>query len=226
MNPLQEWLEGPQDYEAGRLLYEQLGSNHVLKRTLSHGPNAYNVSALREELRKLHKAGHVAAVATPPGPPAPAPAVVETVIASVGTEPAAPALPAATVQLLAELEAQWKPLYKDASYLQGLLPHAKDNQERCTWSFRILDLMDEVQARWDKAAYVQEHGQLPPEPVVTPPPALDLTDHAAVLKRRNGLRSQISKQKHNAARAAEVAAWKEEVAQLTNILTPTHAQPE
>lgn len=218
MNPLQEWLDGPQDYEAGRLLYAQHGPNFVLKRTLSHGPTAYNRSALREELARLAKAGPLP-VASHPAPAAPA--VVETVLAA----PPAPA----TAQLLEQLDKQWKPPYKEASHLQGQLRHAKDVQQRCEWAHRILDLMDSVQDTWDAAAYAKQHGQLPPEPApVAPPPALDLRDRQAVLKRRNGLRSQVSKQRRNADRAAEVAAWREEIAQLDNVLQtlPAHAQPE
>jgi hypothetical protein len=65
---------------------------------------------------------------------------------------------------------------------------------------------------------VQEHGELPPVPVVTPPVELDLTDKAAVTQHRANLRSQISKQKRNAKRAAEVEAWRAEVQQLSELL--------
>jgi hypothetical protein len=217
---IQEWLDGPQDYEAGRLLYELHGRNHHLKRTLNNGPNAYNRSALREELVKLHRAGVVQVQVVASAVPSPAP-VVETVIAALPAA-ASPApittLEAAAAPLLAALEKEWKPLYKEASFLQSQLEHAKDTTERSTWSHKILDLMDLVHHHWLTGAYVQEHGQLPPVVEVVPPPALDLTDRAAVLKHRNNLRSNISKQKRNAERAAEVAAWRAETQQLTELL--------
>jgi hypothetical protein len=218
---IQEWLDGPQEYAAGLLLYQQLGENNHLKRTLGHGPNAYNTSCLREELVKLAKAGKgqavvqlvpvatAAAVAqlVPAAQPAPAPAIAGA---------AAPT--SAIEQLLADLDTQWKPLYKEASFLQSQLEHAKDNQQRGTWAHQVLDLMDKVQEHWDACDYVREHGQLPPVPVVAPPAVLDLTDRAAVEQHRNNLRSQISKQKRNAKRAVEVEAWRAEVMQLSELL--------
>ncbi|AMJ65039.1 hypothetical protein [Hymenobacter sp. PAMC 26628] len=205
MSAVQQWLQGPQDYEAGRQLYEQLGRNAVLKRTLSHGPTAYNRSALREELAKL---------ATLPFVP-----LVTVALSPLGPRPApAAAHPDATRELLLGLEKQWKPLYKEASFLQSQLEHAKDNQARCTTSHAILDKMEQVQALWDAGDYVREHGQLPPAPVAVAPPVLDLTDAVAVLKRRNNLRAQISKQARNAERAGEVAAWRAEVEALDDVL--------
>jgi len=229
VSALTAWLADPQDYEAGRLLYDLHGHNHVLKRTLSHGANAYNRSALVEELTKLARtvpaevALHVVHVAPAPGHVAPAvpagPGAVQHVTGA-GVPPVVPA----TQALLLSLDKQWKPLYKEASFLQSQLEHAKDNQQRGTWSHRILDLMEEVQTLWDSCAYVQAHGQLPPVPVVVPPPALGLTDRAAVTQRRNNLRAQVSKQKNNAERAAEVAEWKEEIAQLNHVLTALDAE--
>lgn len=214
---IQEWLDGPQDYAAGLLLYQQLGSNNQLKRTLGHGPNAYNTSCLREELERLARLGQ-GQVVVQLVPVAAAAPVVESVIAQPGPAPAAAAPSSVVEQLLAALDMQWKPLYKEASFLQSQLEHAKDNQERGTWSHKILDLMDEVAVLWEACAHVQEHGELPPVPVVTPPAALDLTDRVAVTKRRNTLRSQISKQQRNAKRAAEVEAWRAEVQQLSELL--------
>ena len=202
------------EYEAGRLLYEQLGRNAVLKRTLSHGPTPYNRSALREELEKLSKAGvecHV--ISTQPA----------VVLSKAGSGATAAGLNAHeptrnSAELIGGLERKWKPLYKEASYLQSQLEHAKDNQQRCDWAHKILDLMDQVQGHWEASDYVKEHGQLPPVVAVVPPAVLDLSDAVAVLKRRNNLRAQISKQRRNAERAGEVAAWETEVVMLDEVL--------
>ncbi|WP_151087377.1 hypothetical protein [Hymenobacter baengnokdamensis] len=214
---IQQWLDSPQEYEAGRLLYEQYGLNRTLKRTLSHGPTAYNRSAVREELTKLAGRVHDGGAPYPVGYVGQA--FTFTSLNQPGCAPAPAAQPApANPQLLLDLDKQWKPLYKQASHLQTQLKHAKDVQQRGTWSHQILDLMDKVQAIWDTGAYVKEHGQLPPVAEVVPPPVLDLGDQAAVLKRRNNLRAQVSKQKHNKERADEVAAWKIEIEQLDNVL--------
>jgi hypothetical protein len=301
MNLLQQWLDGSQDYETGRTLYEQFGDKHQLKRTLSHGPTAYNKSALREELARLLKAGKggdmVLRVLSPADQAVlhqaeQAPTVVETVIGgqlhqgllsayaeqlgksfdqlhqavldaqggqferlkefgiraslsgdqlvldcrgaqqSVANTPEAllaavvafcqpvltPVPPDPVAALVADLESQWKPLYKDASTMQSLLEYAKDNAERCTLSHEILNYMDKVHALWETQAYVQEHGQLPPVVEVSAPASLDLTDRAAVEQARDNLRSNISKQKRNQARAAEVEAWRVQVKQLSDLL--------
>jgi len=57
----QLWLQSERDYETGRRIYDALGPNAILKRTLSTGPTTYNREALAYELGKLAKAGvHVA----------------------------------------------------------------------------------------------------------------------------------------------------------------------
>lgn len=202
MSAIQNWLSGPMEYEAGRLLYEQFGRNSVLKRTLSHGPTMYNRSALREELTKL------AGTAT-----GPAPHSAKIPAATPVHQPPAPAR-----DILVALEKQWKPLYKEAAYLQSQLASAKDNTQRCQMAHAILTKMERVQELWDTSAYVEEHGHLPPVAEVVPPAVLDLSDAVAVLKRRNNLRAQISKQKRNADRAAEVAAWETELVTLDTAL--------
>lgn len=220
MNLLQQWLDGSQDYETGRTLYEQFGDKHQLKRTLSHGPTAYNKSALREELARLLKAGKGSDVVVRVLSPADQ-AVLHQAALAPAAAPAsvlAPVLAAPLAALVADLESQWKPLYKDASTMQSLLEYAQDNAERCTLSHEILNLMDKVHALWETQAYVQAHGQLPPVVEVVAPAALDLTDRAAVEQARNNLRSNISKQKRNQARAAEVEAWRGQVKQLSDLL--------
>lgn len=305
MNLLQQWLDGGQDYETGRKLYEQFGDKHQLKRTLSHGPTAYNKSALREELAKLLKAGHGSdvqlrvlspadqaalhqaeqaaayVVGLPFGPPdlvahvgllsayaaqlgksfdqltqavldaqagqferlkefgiraslsgeqvaldcrgaqqsvANTPEALLAAVVAFCQPVLTPVPPDPVAALVADLESQWKPLYKDASTMQSLLEYAKDNQERGELSHAILNLMDKVQALWEKQAYVVQHGELPPVVELAAPAALDLTDRAAVEQARNNLRSNISKQKRNQARAAEVEAWRVQVKQLSDLL--------
>lgn len=211
MNAIQQWLDGPRDYEAGRLLYEQHGRNAVLKRTLSHGPSVYNRSAVREELVKLAASVVVPAdfvvLGWQPGPPD------KTVTATPDY-----AHPGVKHDLIAGLEKQWKPLYKEASFLQSQLGGAKDNTERAKLAHSILNTMDKVQELWEASDYVKEHGKLLPVPKVVPPAVLDLSNAVAVLKCRNNLRAQISKQKRNAERAADVAAWEAEVKQLDKVL--------
>jgi len=218
MNLLQQWLDGSQDYETGRTLYEQFGENPRLKLTLSHGPTAYNKSALREELAKLLKAGKGGDVQLRVLSPADQAVLhqAEQALTHVVSRTAGLADPVVT--LVADLESQWKPLYKDASTMQSLLEYAKDNTERCERSHEILNHMDKVHALWEKQAYVQAHGELPPVVELAAPAALDLTDRAAVEQARNNLRSNISKQKRNQARATEVEAWRMQVKQLSDLL--------
>jgi hypothetical protein len=50
---LQTWFDKDKNYEAGVLIYEIYGKSHNLKRILKKGPSSYNLGKLESELQKL-----------------------------------------------------------------------------------------------------------------------------------------------------------------------------
>ena len=195
MTPTQ-WLDSEQDYAVGQQLYEQLGDNARLKRTLSAGPSHYNREALLWELTKLARAGVTAAVAL---------AVPAVVVASAPPD-VLPSEPVPENPLLAELREARRPLYDERTQLHAQLEVLAEHGSQADVhqaALRIMALSHELEASKQTEAYVREHGQLPPPPAAAP--GLDTLSPVELLKKRNALRSQVSRLKKRAERAADLA---------------------
>jgi hypothetical protein len=213
---VQAWLESEQNYEVGRQLYEQLGDNARLKQVLGHGPSAYNQEALAWELTKLAKAGVTAAVALA----VPLPAVL--VASATESVPSEPAPAPVENPLLGELREARRPLFDERTQLHGqlevLAEHSSQDDVRLA-AVRIMALSREVNASRKTEAYVHTHGQLPPSPAAAP--GLDTLSPAELVKKRNNLRSQVSKLKKRPDRADDLAVAEATLSQVETLLNPT-----
>ena len=192
------WLASERNYEVGRQLYEQLGDNARLKQVLGHGPSAYNQEALAWELTQLARAGVTAAVALA----GPLPAVV---VASAPPD-VLPNEPAPENPLLVELREARRPLYDERTQVHAQLEVLAEHGSQADVhqaALRVMALSRELEASKQTEAYVREHGQLPPPPA--PAPGLDALGPVELLKKRNALRSQVSRLKKREDRAADLA---------------------
>lgn len=94
-------------------------------------------------------------------------------------------------------------LYKESASLQQQLPHIKSDKERNKVAQEILRLSDQIEKLWYKIDYHRKHGMLPvDQPKEKQPPVKDL-DPAELVKRRNNLRSNISRQKRYIAQSSK-----------------------
>lgn len=210
---VQAWLDSERDYDLGRQLYEQLGDNARLKQVLGHGPSAYNQEALVWEFGKLAKAGVVTAVALA------SPVLVPNATETLQTE--SPAAPPPVNPLLVELDQARRPLYDERTLVHGSLEvlAEKGTQEEVRQAAeRVMQLSRELNANWQLDGYVREHGQLPPPPALAP--GLDTLTPAELLKKRNNLRSQVSKLKKRTDRADDLVRVQAELDQVETLLKP------
>ena len=217
-----EWLGSERDYEAGRQLYAALGDNDRLKRMLASGANHYNREALAWELTKLARAGGGAAavgvtpivqVATLIVRPENATIPLQKQESSPEKEESAPAKGG---ELLAELKADQRLLYDERAGVHAQLEGAKDEEECRLMAVRVMHLTRQLDANWATYHYVEAHGELPPPAAA---PGLDQLSPADLLKRRNNLRSQVSKLKNRPDRAHDLAAAQTELAAVEALLT-------
>jgi hypothetical protein len=134
----------------------------------------------------------------------PLPAVL--VASATESVPSEPAPAPVENPLLGELREARRPLFDERTQLHGqlevLAEHASQEDVRLA-AVRIMALSREVNASRKTEAYVREHGQLPPPPVAAP--GLDTLSPVELLKKRNALRSQVSKLKKRPDRAADLA---------------------
>jgi hypothetical protein len=214
---VQAWLDSERDYEVGRLLYDQLGDNARLKQVLGHGPSAYNREALVWELQKLAKQVReplkdigapqsVVQVVIPPAPVQPSEDLSETF---------------AKAELLIPLSQARRPLYDERTLLHGqleVLAEKGTQEEVRVVAERIMHLSRELNENWKKDAYVREKGHLPPPPAAAP--GLETLSSAELLKKRNNLRSQVSKLKKQPHRADDLAKVEVTLNQVEALLNP------
>ena len=230
-----EWLNSERDYEAGRQLYAALGDNDRLKRLLSSGPSLYNREAVAWELTKLARAGagqlSVSRHKLPPsGEPgldefgnrmAPAHyflplAEAEKLQNATETLQNVPTSPEKGAELLAELRDARRPLYDERGGLHAQLEVVRDEEDRRLLAVRIMALTREIDTNWNTTHYVEAHGDLPPPAAA---PGLDTLPPTDLLKRRNNLRSQVSKLKNRPDRAHDLAAAQTHLAAVEALLS-------
>ncbi len=223
---VQQWLDSERDYEAGRQLYAALGDNERLKRLLAGGPSRYNGEALAWELGKLAVSSYQLAVNSEQSP-ADMPKKVQD-----GPGQSPESSPNATIplqkepsgdekghKLLAELRDARRPLYDERTGLHAQLEAPADEDARRAVAQRIMLLSRALNQNWDADRHVRAHGTLPPGPPVVPAAELATLPAADLLKRRNNLRSQVSKLKTKPHRAEELARVGAELAQVEALLT-------
>ena len=218
-----EWLGSERDYEAGRQLYAALGDNARIQRMLASGPNHYNREVLAWELLKLARAGVGAAEAS----------VHETPICvqisqtctlgvHVATKQDTSSNPEKGTELLAELKAGQRLLYDERAGVHAQLEGAKDEEERRMMAERVMRLSRQLNTNWETYHYVAAHGELPPPPAAVP--GLDQLSPDKLVKKRNNLRSQVSKLKKQPHRAEDLVRVEAELLQVETLLNPTDGQ--
>ena len=236
-----DWLDSSErDYETGRQLYAALGANDRLQRLLSAGPNHYNRECLVWELTKLARAGGGAAPVgvtpivqggTPTVPTLTLTSDVRVNVSENATETLqkvesstekVESLPPKGGELLAELKVAQRGLYDERAGVHAQLEGAATEEDRRLMAERVMGLSRQLNTNWNTYHYVEAHGELPPAPAAAP--GLDQLSPADLLKRRNNLRSQVSKLKKNPARADDLVRVETELAQVEKLLNPTDGQ--
>lgn len=215
MTIIEQWLNGPRDYMAGVALYLTYGNNMNLKRVFSHGPSDYNVEKLAYELEHIKHLGEATEkkkpVHVPQLPPQeyvppvePAPDRSQYVIQE-------------KPELYHQLHREWRQFYKQASHLhQTQLGMDQHKNDRGKAARQIIELFEnEISPRWEMLDYFEEHGHFPE---VTKPEPIQYVTAADMLKRRNNLRTYITKYQDNPKKITQLAAWRKEIEYLNEKL--------
>jgi hypothetical protein len=232
-----EWLASERDYEVGRQLYDALGDNERLKRLYAGGANTYNRESVLWELTKLARAGVVTPVRREPGlddygnriaplhfflPLAEA-EELQNATKPLQKDESPPqkveSLSPEAGKLLDELRDARRLLYDERTGVHAQLEGAANEEERRQMCSRITKLSRQIDANWNADRHVRAHGTLPPGPVAAPELATLPADK--LLKKRNNLRSQVSKLKKQPHRADDLMRVEAELHQVESLLNPS-----
>lgn len=194
------------DYDAMVRLYQRHGTNQALKLLFGATKNDWTKRQVVSELNKL----------LPLLPDESQAQVIERVQKKAvkprrkSDDPDAPAEVRALV-------VRRKMLYARMNYCFGVLHTSPDKEVRFKAAKELLDGQDEIIDIWTKSDFYDLHGSLPAETKVLSF-ELDSLNEVQLIRRRNNLRTYLSKYEHDARRAADVAAWQQEVDQIEKLL--------
>ncbi len=197
------WLKGNRNYAEGVKLYEKHGKSSVLKNLFALGETRFNKGRLAEELTKLSAFEKKEVVAHQR--PAEEKPLGDFKVHSVPTMKKIErgSLP----DHLQKKDIKKGELVRKRGFLHAQLGKALNDDDRLKIADEIILIDEEIRGIWKELdgfvpGQKDTSGMLAPAPV-------------DIIKRRNSLRSQISKQKKNTRRAAEVEQWVIEEQALT-----------
>ena len=121
---------------------------------------------------------------------------------------------------IAKMDAVWKPMYKQLAANRLMLRHQKTDAERYKMAVFMLHGWDEVYNIWRDMDYYQARGTMPPPKAPDEPLELDYdtVDRASLVKRRANLRTYLSRNAHNPAKAEKVKEWGNEIDRINELL--------
>lgn len=197
---LQNWATNGKDYYKGVTIYQQLGYSMVLKKMFAKGPSKYNTAKLSSELEKLvnkhfaikapvQKRTKIVQKQNPSvivSPPTLAPRYTEPSFEGVDFDK----LPE---QLKYETMLRIK-YFKEANAHHYRLDSLTDPGEIKQSIDLILSNFEKVDAYWVRLDYWQKNGIVLPTDV-DKSTIKEITDPIEMIKRRNNLRSNITKGK-------------------------------
>jgi hypothetical protein len=151
MQILQNWLDGPKNYDVGVAIYDSIGNDDVLKELFYNGETIHTKKRLEAELRAFLDAGGTNTL---------------PVVISANDEQE---MQVSDDSIMLSIRDEWQSKYQEMNLLRHKLDQYQGNAEemiaaREPIAFAILELEQECMAIWAKRDYYQKHGRLPDVP--------------------------------------------------------------
>lgn len=194
------------DYAAQVRLYERHGNNAALKILFKSVQNDWAKQKVASELRSL----------LPLLPDESTAQVIERV-RKVAVKPRRSSDDLDAPKEVRALVVRRKMLYARMNYCFGVLHASKEKEVRFNAAKELLNAQDEIIEIWTKTDFYDLNGSLPKETVALNFD-LESLNEVQLQKRRNNLRTYLSKFKNDERRAADMVAWQEEVKQIEKLL--------
>jgi hypothetical protein len=146
---INDWLNGPQNFIIGRVLYDKLGSDERLKEVFKKGESPETKKSLRAALQVMVTTQTVAPVEKKINP------ITDEMPVQSDDE------------ILTALASEWKPIYQRMNYLRANLDaFGESNTDesiaaRGPQAFEVLELEQQCMVVWQKRDHYVLHGSLP-----------------------------------------------------------------
>ena len=198
---LREWINGDQDYKAGVMLYITYGRINQLKEIFKNNPIPTDLirRKLLSELTRIYQGEKKQT------PPVKKSQIKVVPVAVPGNDEAKEFI---EDEIFTSEKQRILLLFKEQSDLHSKLDATEREDDRRELCLQILKLDKQVSSGWDNLDYYKEHGCFKPvsvKPELTP---------VELVKRRNTLRSYVSREKNE----EKLAAFKLELEQVEEAL--------
>ena len=189
---IQKWLDGPQNFIHGRVLFNQFGKDESLKKLFAAGETVESADKLLEALQALAKCGSFTAV------------VIETAVDKKTNVTEEMMLGNDAVE--EAIQKDWKAHYTNMNQLRGQLDaYGSDNSPKTIAACNNIcaDILREeryINYCWEKLDYYRIHGKLPEDKeddIVIPDDPVKLAKFIQAVTRNIRRNKQLSRENEN-----------------------------
>jgi hypothetical protein len=190
-----DWLNSEKDYDTGIKVLEEAKSSSFLINLLKKGKSFYNCRLLEKEIKAVSEKGK-------PKPKAPNPKVVQTNLSNSQIPPQ-----------LATIKADLEKQYAIVNHLHPLMDayYNTDRKKSFDTKVAIQKAWKEIEEIWRIINYYKANGVLLPSKYSKDAAPMDEKDKVELVKRRNNVRTYISKHRNNPKKIRQLADWKKEL---------------
>lgn len=208
MQDVLDWLQNPTDYNVGLALFRALSPKAPILLVLQSGETTYNTIRLKRELEQLARAKSEISKPVPTASPVSVPAFKQKNLGIHLKKGAYPPQLHPAYDRLMDLYAMVDVLHPRLELLWN------GNRKQCIESVRaIVDAWNEIKGIYRILDYWTENKRILPNDYEEKPNTIPATVED-LIRRRNNLRTYISKHKKSPSKTIEVNAWKEELAAI------------
>tara|TARA_R110002096_G_scaffold129211_7_gene277922 strand:+ start:3837 stop:4466 length:630 start_codon:yes stop_codon:yes gene_type:complete len=192
-----DWLNSEKDYDTGIKVLEEAKSSSFILNLLKKGKSFYNCRLLEKEIKAISEKHKPKAKVK-----APAPKVVQTDLTTSEIPPQ-----------LATIKTELQKQYAIVNHLHPLMDayYNTDRKKSFETKIAIQKAWKEIEELWRIINYYKANGVLLPSKYSKDAAPMEEKTKVELVKRRNNVRTYISKHRNNPKKIRQVADWEKEL---------------
>lgn len=212
---VEEWLSSSRDYQKGIDILERAEINSAVLRMLKKGESFYNRKRMAEEIEQISN------YSSKPIPSQPAQRQESKPKESKLIDQWDSEIPSTRIpESLAKVVQALRDNYGVVNHYHPLLDATYNLNRKKAFGIKIAlqDAWSEIELCWRIINYFKAHGEVLPSKYTKASMALESLDPTDLVKRRNNLRTYISKHRDNPQKAVKVGEWEKELQRIEALI--------
>lgn len=207
---VEEWLSSSRDYQKGLDILERAKINSAIFRMLKKGESFYNCKRMAQEIQNLKEAPlKIIKKPSEEKPVVPKQQQWDSIIPNEK-------LPNSLSKVVKALRDQ----YAMVNHFHPLLDATYNLDKKKAFKIKLAlqDAWEEIELCWRIINYWKAHNEVLPSKYTKSSIAMETLDPTDLIKRRNNLRTYISKHKENPRKAVKVGEWEKELQRIEALI--------